>query len=99
MAEVRFENVTKSFDGVEVIKNLDLTIYDGEFFTFVGPSGCGKSTILNLVAGLEGVTHGHIYFDGQEVNLLSPKIEMWRWYSKAMPSILIYESPIILPSR
>ena len=53
MAEIRFEKVTKRFRQVSVIKELDLTIQDGEFFTFVGPSGCGKSTLLNMIAGLE----------------------------------------------
>lgn len=73
MAEVRLENVSKSFADVEVIRELDLTIRDGEFFTVLGPSGCGKSTILNMVAGLVPVTGGSIYFDDLEVNDLSPK--------------------------
>ncbi len=55
-----------------MIKQLDLTIEDGQFFTFVGPSGCGKSTILNMIAGLEDVSGGTIWFDGMEVNRLSP---------------------------
>lgn len=73
MAGIRLENVEKSFGDVPVIKELDLTINDGEFFTFVGPSGCGKSTILNMIAGLEPVTKGRIYFDDVLVNELSPK--------------------------
>jgi multiple sugar transport system ATP-binding protein len=72
MAKIQFENVGKVFDGLTVIKDLSLTIEDGEFFTFVGPSGCGKSTVLNMVAGLEAVTGGKIYFDGLVVNELSP---------------------------
>ncbi len=73
MAEVRFEGVRKRFRDTEVLKGLDLTIRDGEFFTFVGPSGCGKSTILNMIAGLEPLTGGKIYFDGTIVNDLPPK--------------------------
>jgi multiple sugar transport system ATP-binding protein len=73
MAGIRFEKVGKTFRDVAVIKGLDLTIEDGEFFTFVGPSGCGKSTILNMIAGLEPVTKGKIYFDGTLVNELSPQ--------------------------
>jgi multiple sugar transport system ATP-binding protein len=73
MAEIHFERVRKSFDGNPVIRGLDLTIHDGEFFTFVGPSGCGKSTILAMIAGLEPVTEGHIRFDGAVVDDLSPK--------------------------
>jgi multiple sugar transport system ATP-binding protein len=73
MAGIRFEKVGKTFRDVAVIKELDLTIEDGEFFTFVGPSGCGKSTVLNMIAGLEPVTRGKIFFDGTIVNGLSPQ--------------------------
>jgi ABC-type sugar transport system ATPase subunit len=73
MAEVRLENVDKSFGGTQVIQNLNLTIRDGEFFVFVGPSGCGKSTVLNMIAGLEGVSGGAIYFDNQRVDRRSPR--------------------------
>jgi multiple sugar transport system ATP-binding protein len=72
MAEIRFEKVGKKFGAFRVIRDLSLTIGDGEFFTFVGPSGCGKSTVLNMVAGLEPVTEGNIYFDDSVVNDLSP---------------------------
>jgi ABC-type sugar transport system ATPase subunit len=72
LAEIRFENVGKRFGDVEVVRALDLTVRDGEFFTFVGPSGCGKSTILNMIAGLEGLSGGNIFFDGSPVNHLSP---------------------------
>lgn len=73
MAEIRFEKVEKRFKEISVIKELDLTIHDGEFFTFVGPSGCGKSTILNMIAGLEPVSGGKIFFNNEIVNDLSPK--------------------------
>jgi multiple sugar transport system ATP-binding protein len=73
MAEIVFQDITKNFGSVQVIKGLNLKVKDGEFFTFVGPSGCGKSTILNMIAGLEDVTTGKILFDGREVNHLSPK--------------------------
>lgn len=73
MAEIRFEKVKKRFKDITIIKEFDLTINDGEFFTFVGPSGCGKSTILNMIAGLEPVTEGKIYFGNTIVNELSPK--------------------------
>jgi multiple sugar transport system ATP-binding protein len=72
MAGIRFEKVRKQFGSIEVIQELDLLIKDGEFFTFVGPSGCGKSTVLNMIAGLEPVSQGRIYFDGSVINNLSP---------------------------
>lgn len=72
MAQIRFEQVTKRFRELTVVKELDLTIQDGEFFTFVGPSGCGKSTLLNMIAGLETVSGGRILFDDTLVNDFSP---------------------------
>lgn len=73
MAGIRFEKIVKRFRQVPVIQDLNLTIQDGEFFTFVGPSGCGKSTLLNMVAGLEPVSEGQILFDNKIVNDLSPR--------------------------
>ncbi len=73
MTRIRLENITKRFGTTHVVKNLDLAIEDGEFFTFVGPSGCGKSTILNMIAGLEPETGGSIFFDGKLVSRLPPK--------------------------
>lgn len=71
MARIRLEGIKKGFKDVKVIDELNLTINDGEFFTFVGPSGCGKSTILNMIAGLEPVSEGRIFFDDMAVNELS----------------------------
>jgi len=73
MAEVAFKQVQKSFGAVQVLKQIDLTVADGEFLVLVGPSGCGKSTLLRALAGLEGVTHGRILIDGRVVNDLPPK--------------------------
>jgi multiple sugar transport system ATP-binding protein len=73
MAEVRLEGLTKRFGKTEVLNGFDLTIHYGEFFTLVGPSGCGKSTLLHMIAGLETLTAGEIYFDGQPVSSLPPK--------------------------
>ena len=57
------KNISKSYDKVDVIKNLDLQIADKEFTTLLGPSGCGKTTVLRMIAGLETPTSGEIYFD------------------------------------
>ena len=73
MAQVKLKNVSKVFGKNNlVVKDINLDINDGEFFTIVGPSGCGKSTILNMIAGLEEVTKGQILFDDQVVNDISP---------------------------
>ena len=60
---INMKNISKSYDMVDVIKNLDLQIADKEFTTLLGPSGCGKTTILRMIAGLETPTSGEIYFD------------------------------------
>lgn len=72
MAEIRIENLIKSFGQVSVIKDVSLTIPDGDFCVFVGPSGCGKSTLLRLIAGLESATSGRIFIDGRDVTALEP---------------------------
>jgi multiple sugar transport system ATP-binding protein len=73
MAGLSLSGVTKSFEGVDVLRGIDLAIDDGEFCVFVGPSGCGKSTLLRVIAGLEEVTDGTVSIGGRVVNALSPK--------------------------
>jgi ABC-type sugar transport system ATPase subunit len=68
MAELRLHRVVKRFGQAEVIHGIDLEIEHGQFVVFVGPSGCGKSTLLRMVAGLEEVTDGEIFIDGELVN-------------------------------
>ena len=73
MARIRFKSVTKRYAGdVVAVKDLDLEIRDKEFVVLLGPSGCGKSTTLNMIAGLEDVTEGELWFDEQIVNVLPP---------------------------
>jgi ABC-type sugar transport system ATPase subunit len=72
MASVRLSGVTKRFGSVEVIRDVTLTIADGELVVFVGPSGCGKSTLLRLIAGLETVTAGEIWIGDRNVTELAP---------------------------
>ena len=73
MAEVKLKNVIKKFEDVEAVKNINLTVKDGEFLVLVGPSGCGKSTTLRLVAGLESCTSGEIFIGDTLVNDIPPK--------------------------
>src|SRR3989338_5784723 len=69
MAEVTVKNVSKIFPGgILAVNNVSLDVADKQFVVLVGPSGCGKSTTLRMVAGLETVTRGKIYIDGQMVN-------------------------------
>ncbi|WP_068087842.1 ABC transporter ATP-binding protein [Polycladidibacter stylochi] len=73
MADVNLRNAIKEFGKTRIIHGVDLDIKDGEFVVFVGPSGCGKSTLLRLIAGLEDITAGELYIDGELVNQKSPK--------------------------
>src|ERR1700760_32099 len=74
MAEIVLDRVTKSSpDGAMAVKELSITIAEGEFIILVGPSGCGKSTTLNMVAGLEDISSGELRIDGQRVNEKAPK--------------------------
>lgn len=72
MGRIVLEKVKKAFGDTLVIPPLDLEINDGEFVVFVGPSGCGKSTLLRLIAGLEDVSDGTIYIDGNEATMVPP---------------------------
>lgn len=72
MVKVKLENVTKVFDTVAV-NNVNFEVQDKELFILLGPSGCGKSTTLNMIAGLEQVTSGSIYFDDKIVNDIPPE--------------------------
>ncbi|MEU0394977.1 sn-glycerol-3-phosphate ABC transporter ATP-binding protein UgpC [Streptomyces sp. NPDC006208] len=74
MAEIVLEGVTKRYpDGALAVRDVDLTVGDGEFVILVGPSGCGKSTTLNMIAGLEDITEGTLRIGGQVVNDKAPK--------------------------
>jgi multiple sugar transport system ATP-binding protein len=74
MAEIVLDRVTKSYpNGATAVKDLSITIADGEFIILVGPSGCGKSTTLNMIAGLEEISSGELRIAGERVNEKAPK--------------------------
>jgi multiple sugar transport system ATP-binding protein len=69
MAGITLQRVCKSYgNGVQVIRNVDLEIAQGEFCVFVGPSGCGKSTLLRMIAGLEDISAGTLSIGGRVMN-------------------------------
>jgi multiple sugar transport system ATP-binding protein len=73
MAKVSLQNLTKRFDEIVAVNNVNLEIADQEFIVLVGPSGCGKTTALRLIAGLEEITKGDIYIGERLVNNLAAK--------------------------
>jgi ABC-type sugar transport system ATPase subunit len=70
--EVRLSGVGKSFGETSVLREVDLEIRPGEFFSLLGPSGSGKTTTLRIIAGLETATEGHVFLDGTDATLLPP---------------------------
>ena len=74
MASLKLKNIYKVYDsGVTAVTDFNLDIEDKEFIVFVGPSGCGKSTTLRMIAGLEEISSGELYIDGNLVNNVAPK--------------------------
>jgi multiple sugar transport system ATP-binding protein len=74
MADIQLKEVWKRYpDGFEAVKDMNLTVGDGEFMILVGPSGCGKSTALRMIAGLEDITEGELAIGGERMNELGPR--------------------------
>ena len=74
MSKISIKNLTKTYKkNVEAVRNINFDIEDKDFFVLLGPSGCGKSTTLRLLGGLEDVTNGKIYLDGEDITNVDPK--------------------------
>jgi multiple sugar transport system ATP-binding protein len=74
MSEMTLNGLTKRFDdGTLAVDDLNLEIADGELMILVGPSGCGKTTALRMIAGLEDISEGELWIDGELVNDFPPK--------------------------
>jgi len=73
MADLQMVGITKRYGSVAVIKDLSLSIADGEFVVLVGPSGCGKSTLLRMIAGLEEISDGTLTIGGTVANHIPPQ--------------------------
>ena len=71
-AIITFENVTKSYEDTQVLKNINFEIEKGKFYTLLGPSGCGKTTILRIIAGFTDATTGSVTLNGEDVTDLPP---------------------------
>ena len=69
---IEIKNVSKSFSGKDVLKDINLYINQGEFLTLLGPSGCGKTTLLRMIAGFLKPDEGSILLDGKDLEGTSP---------------------------
>ncbi len=85
---IKIKNLSKSFENVEVLKNINLEIEKGEFFSLLGPSGCGKTTLLRILAGFEYPSNGQVYFDEADVTSLPPNMR---------PSNMVFQNYAIFP--
>ena len=69
---LKIDGITRRFDEVIAVDDIDLDIHKGEIFALLGSSGCGKSTLLRMLAGFETPTSGHIYLEGEDITDLPP---------------------------
>ena len=72
--DINIVNVNKSFDGVQILKDINLKIEQGEFFSIIGPSGCGKTTLLRMIAGFIYPDSGAIYLGDENIVNLPPNL-------------------------
>ncbi len=70
---VRIEGLWKLFGGHTAVRDVSVEIEDGEFFVLLGPSGCGKTTTLRMIAGLENLSAGRVFFDDEDVTFFEPR--------------------------
>lgn len=98
---IKIDSIRKSFDGVEVLKNVSFEIESGEFFSILGPSGCGKTTLLRMIAGFIEADNGAIYLGKEDITHLSPNKRnvntIFQTYA-LFPHLSIYEN-IAFPLR
>jgi multiple sugar transport system ATP-binding protein len=105
MADVSLVDVSKRFGAVEAVRNLSLSMADGEFVVLLGPTGAGKTTTLRLIAGLERPDHGSVVIRGRDVTLAVPAERdvafVFQQYS-LYPHLTVYDNlafPLRSPAR
>ena len=68
---IKIQNVSKKFEDVVAVDNVNVDIKRGEFFSLLGPSGCGKTTLLRILAGFEYPSSGSVFIDNLDQDFLS----------------------------
>jgi spermidine/putrescine transport system ATP-binding protein len=100
-SNIKIEGVQKNFGDVQILKNIDLEIKQGEFFSLLGPSGCGKTTILKMIAGFLEPDQGAIYLGNEDITKLAPNKRnvntIFQTYA-LFPHLNVYEN-IAFPLR
>ena len=69
---IELKNISKNFEDQQVLKGIDLNIYENEFLTLLGPSGCGKTTLLRIIGGFEEPSNAQLIFDGKDISKVPP---------------------------
>jgi len=95
MSSLKLQNISKAYGMLDILKNIDLDIEDGEFLVLVGPSGCGKSTTLRIIAGLEEPSEGDVYIGDEMANGKDPSqrdIAMVFQNYALYPHMTVYEN-------
>ena len=87
-ADVTLENITVKFDEFTAVKNADITIKGGEFFSFLGPSGCGKTTLLRAISGFQEPSEGLVRIGGKDMTGIGPN---------KRPTALIFQNLALFP--
>ena len=87
-ADVTLENITVKFDEFTAVKDADITIKGGEFFSFLGPSGCGKTTLLRTISGFQEPSEGSVYIGGTDMAGIGPN---------KRPTALIFQNLALFP--
>ncbi len=99
--DIVIKDLNKSFDGVQVLKNINLEIKAGEFFSILGPSGCGKTTLLRILAGFIEPDSGVVYLGNKDISKLPPNMRstntIFQKYA-LFPHLSVYEN-IAFPLR
>jgi len=97
MAKLSLTGLSKRFDGLEVLREIDIAMERGAFISLVGPSGCGKTTLLRIVAGLEPASTGAVLLDGRAVQAPGPDRGFVFQSDNLLPWRTVFDNAVIGP--